>query len=133
MQIYFGERLDQKPFPPGMGFEIRSVDEQDQTFASYAPENRLWSEEKRMNFEFVVPLCRYAIMPPLCRHYAFVFFGGGKSTSRGFFAFCMYHFQLLADIFHCSGGEAQSLPVKLVRHGGIIDSWQVGDHRDDWK
>lgn len=79
MQIYFGERLDQKPFPPGMGFEIRSVDEQDQTFASYAPENRLWSEEKRMNFEFVVPLCHHAaIIPPLCRHYAFFLFFGGK-------------------------------------------------------
>lgn len=80
----------------------------------------------------LMPSCRHyaAIMPPLCLCF---FLGGGKSTSRGFFAFWMYHFQLLADIFNCSGGKAQSLPVKLVRHGGIIDSWQVGDHRDDWK
>ena len=95
-----------------MGFEIRSVDEQDQTFASYASENRLWSEEKRMTFEFVVPFCRYAIIyAAIIRYYAFDFFLGKENLAQLLCIlhrmFCMCHFRLWAEIFHCSEGEAQ--------------------------
>ena len=137
--IYFGERLDQKTQSSRHGIW--------DTISWWAGpdicELCLWeSLVKRGKKDelwicgALLPLCHY-----LCRYYPLLYmplFFWGKENLAWLLCilhrmFCMCHFRLWAEIFHCSEGEAQNLPVTLGRHGGIIDSWQVGDHRDDWK